>query len=239
VAFCVKRRFSRPEKRVMITSGDFETRLDSRTFIIKAFDALERQRQLSNGISNLRLRQGPCKELIEEILPISAFLGCFERPGLNLFCEYFGSSNQNFDAKIYCEGLLVEHGSLHKEYFLEVSVAVHEKDYLKRESIEKGVPCFGGDKIERQSDGTIQSTPQTRTPVDLIDEHLNWIRSRIENKSKKDYQNNTFLIIPLFPDSFLMQSEWRIILEKLLPMDISCFCGLFIYDSLSHRKVFL
>lgn len=223
----------------MINLSDFEKKLESRTFIIDAFNALERQRQLGNGISNLRLRQGPCKKLIEELLPISAFLGCFERPGLNLFCEYFGSCNQSFDAKVYCEGPLVEYEFLHKEYFLEVSAAVHEKDYLKRESIEKGVPCFGGNKIERQPNGTIKSEPEIRTPDDLINEHLNYIRLRIEDKSKKNYPINTFLIIPLFPDTVLMQSEWRNILKKLLPIDISSFCGLFIYDSLSHRMAFL
>ncbi|MFO0792795.1 MAG: hypothetical protein U0586_01905 [Candidatus Brocadiaceae bacterium] len=38
------------------------------------------------------------KILLKEVLPIAAFLGCFERPGLDLYCQYF-SGDQSFDAK--------------------------------------------------------------------------------------------------------------------------------------------
>ena len=229
---------------MMIQLKDFEAKLESRTFIEKAFNAFNLL-QSEVDISKLRLRKDGCKELVEEILPVATFLGCFERPGLNLFCQYFprnkkGSMTKSFEAKVYCEGLLVEKRALHNEYFIEVSVACHPKDYLKRECSVKGFPCFEGSEIERQPDGTIKSAPQARTSCDLIAEHLNYIRSRIEDKSNKNYPNNTFLIIPLFPDAIIMQGEWMSILEKLLAVEhISAFCGLFVYDSISHRKAFL
>ncbi len=223
----------------MIELSDYEIILKSKIFIEKAFNALEGLFQLDNGISNLRLKKGTCKKFIEEVLPIAAFLGCFERPGLNLYCQYF-SGDQSFDAKVYCEGVLVEKGHLQKEYFIETSIACHEKDYLKRECLEKGIPCFGGSDIARVPNGTIKSVPQVRTPADLIDEHINYIRLRIEKKSVKNYPDNTFLVIPLFPDTILMQREWLSILEKLVSVDhISIFCGIFVYDSISHRKVLL
>lgn len=223
----------------MIQLSDYETKLGSRIFIEKAFRALEDLLQSDEGKSNLRLRKGTCKKFIEEVLPIAAFLGCFERPGLDLYCQYF-SGDQSFDAKIYCEGLLVEREHLKKEYSIESSIACHEKDYLKRECLEKGIPCFGGSDIERLPNGNIKSIPQVRTPDDLIDEHLNFIKSRIEKKSQKNYPDNTFLLIPLFPDTLIMQREWMSILEKLMSVDhISTFCGLFVYDSISQRKTLL
>lgn len=229
---------------MMIQVRDFESKLTSRTFIEKAFNAFEGLLQSKAGISNLRLRKDGCKELLEEILPIATFLACFERPGLNVCCQYFprnskGSMTENFDAKVYCEGLLVEKGGMHNKYLIEVSIACHPKDYLKRECAEKGLPCFGGE-IKRLPNGTIKSTPRVFTPDDLIGEHLNYIRARIEDKSKKNYPDNTFLIIPLFPDTILMQGEWLGILEKLLAVEhISAFCGLLVYDVISHRKAFL
>ncbi|MDQ7836925.1 MAG: hypothetical protein RDU59_00305 [Thermodesulfobacteriota bacterium] len=142
---------------MMIQLRDFETKLESRTFIDKAFNAFEGLLQSETGISNLRLRKDGCKGLIEEILPIATFLACFERPGLNLYCQYFprnqkGSTTENFEAKVYCEGLLVEKGAMHNEYLVEVSIACHPNDYLKRECAEKGLPCFGGE-IKRLPDG--------------------------------------------------------------------------------------
>ena len=72
---------------------------------------------------DLRLRKDDFyKKLVEEILPIASFLGTFERVDLNVECEYF-SGDQSYDAKIYCDGLLVEKGSMRKEYFLEISVS--------------------------------------------------------------------------------------------------------------------
>ncbi|MEK6591133.1 MAG: hypothetical protein AABZ11_10700 [Nitrospinota bacterium] len=180
------------------------------------------------------------QKLIEEILPISSFLRCFERPGLDLDCEYF-SGNQNFDAKIYCEGLLVEKQSIKSEYFLEVSIACHPKDYLKRECLEKGLPCFGGDDIERLKNGTIKSSPMVFNSNQLIEEHFEFIKSRIQKKNNKEYPFNTYIIIPLFPDTIIMQDEWIEIIRKLASIDniFSKFCGLFIYDDFSRRLVLI
>lgn len=173
-------------------------------------------------------------------MPISSFLRCFGRPGLDLYCEYF-SGNQNFDAKIYCDGLLVEKQSLKSEYFLEVSIACHPKDYLKRESLEKGFPCFGGDNIKRLKNGTIKSSPEVFDPNQLIEGHSEFIKSRIKEKNNKDYPTNTYLVIPLFPDTLIMQDEWMEIIHKLVSIKnvFSKFCGLFIYDEISNRMVLL
>lgn len=214
---------------------EFEKRLSSKEFVEKASYALLRERDSEGGISRLRLRKGKCKKLIEEVLPISVFLRCFERPGLDLYCEYF-SGNQNYDAKIYCKGLLVEKQSLRGEYFLEVSIACHPKDYLKKECLEHGLPSFGGDDIERLKDGTIKSSPCVFNPIET---HLKFIKSRIEEKNKIQYPSNTYLIIPLFPDTVIMPDEWIEIIRRLASIDniFSKFCGLFVYDTSSNRMV--
>lgn len=227
----------------MIDLSDFEKRLSSEEFIEKVNSLFINTRNSEDGISRLRLRKDNCKKLIEELLPISQFLKVFERPGLDLYCEYF-SGNQNFDAKIYCGGWFVEQQVMCPEYFLEVSVSIHPKDHLKRECLEKGIPCFGGNNIERLKDGTIQSLPRVFTPDDLINEHFEYIKSRIEDKVNKEYPDKTYLIIPLFPDTLIMQDEWIEIIKKLidyfkLERSIAKFCGLFIYDSISQRSIFL
>lgn len=224
----------------MIDLRDFETRLSSKEFIEKASHSLLYEINSEGGISRLRLREGKCKKLIEEVLPISAFLRCFERPGLNLYCEYF-SGNQNYDAKIYCGGLLVEKQSLKGEYFLEVSIACHPKDYLKRECLEKGLPSFGGDDIERLKNGTIKSSPEVSDPDKLIETHFDFIKSRIEGKNKIQYPSNTYLILPLFPDTLITHDEWIEIICRLASIEniLSKFCGLFIYDEISNRMVLI
>jgi len=190
-------------------------------------------------VRQMRLRKGKDKKLIEEILPISSFLRCFERPGLDLYCEYF-SGSQKFDAKIYCEGLLVQRQSLKAEYFLEVSIACHPKDYLKRECLEKGIPVFGGNKIERLKNGNIKSSPEASDRKGSIEEHFEFIRARIRQKIGKGYPPNTYLIVPLFPDTLLMADGWIEVINRLTAIEnTSKFCGLFIYDTISHRMVLL
>jgi hypothetical protein len=219
---------------------DFEKKLPSKEFIEKAHNALLYERDSEGGITRLRFREGKCKKLIEEILPISVFLKCFERIGLDLYCEYF-YGNQNFDAKIYCGGLLVEKQSFKNEYFLEVSIACHPKDYLKRECLEKGLPSFGGDDIERLKNGTIKSSPEVSDPDKLIETHFDFIKSRIEGKNKIQYPSNTYLIIPLFPDTLITQDEWIEIVCRLASIEniLSKLCGLFIYDEISNRMVLI
>jgi hypothetical protein len=220
---------------------DFDTKIPARTFIEKAFRVFNQVRNSKNGISELRLRRDQfCKKLIEEILPISTFLANFERPGLDLYCKYVGHlNNYSYDAIIYCEGILAEKGSLLYEYFLEVSIACHEKNYLKRECIEKGVPCFGGSAIKRKLNGSIKSSPEVQSIDFLLDEHIKFIKSRIQEKNKKNYPANTYLIIPLFPDTCLLRDEWLNIISKLTSsIDSTTFCGIFVYDTISYRKLF-
>ena len=132
-----------------MTLKDFEVRLPARQFIDLSFSTFISVRSAENGISDLRLRKDDFyKKLVEEILPIASFLGTFERVDLNVECEYF-SGDQSYDAKIYCDGLLVEKGSMRKEYFLEISIACHEKDYLVRQGIEQGIPVYGYESLEK------------------------------------------------------------------------------------------
>ncbi len=219
---------------------DFEKRLSSKEFVEKASYALLREIDSEGGISRLRRRTGKFKKLIEEVLPISFFIRCFERPGLDLYCEYL-SGNQSYDAKIYCEGLLVEKQSLKSEFFLEVSIACHPKDYLKRECLERGLPSFGGNDIERLKNGTIKSSPEVSDSDELMEKHFEFIKSRIDGKNKIQYPPDTYLIIPLFPDTLIMRNEWLEIIRRLASIDniFSAFCGLFIFDTISNRMVLI
>jgi hypothetical protein len=220
---------------------DFENKISSEEFSKRALNAFESLRNSPGGISKMRMRRRGefARKLVEEILPISVFLRCFERPGLNLYCQYF-SGYQSFDGKIYCQGLLVERKFLKDEYLVEVSIACHEKDYLKRKCLEGGFPCFSASGMKELKNGTVISEPVVNTPADFISEHINFIKSRIEKKGEKNYPNNTFLIIPIFPDTVLMRDDWIEIRNKLESTEeIAKFCSVFVYDKMSYRMAFL
>jgi hypothetical protein len=174
--------------------------------------------------------------LVEEILPISAFLGYFERPGLELYCQFY-SGNQKYDARIYCEGWFVENDYLKEEYFLEVSTVCDQVDYLRRECIDKGQPFFGG-PARRLANGEIESTPKSFSPEIIVEDNLSNIRSTLSKKARKGYPENTFLIIPLVPTVLLWPGEWLDVLKKLQSVNLP-FCGVFVYDSVSQRKALL
>lgn len=222
---------------------DFEKKLPAEAFIKNAFSAFENLQQSDNGKTILRLRKGDfAKKLIEEILPIAIFLKYFKKLGVNLHCQYFPGDQSGYDAKMYCEGTLVENHFLKSEYSLEVSLACHPKDYLMRECLEKGVPCFGGDGIERLRNGTIESVPIVTDPDEIIQKLANWIESRLTSKENKGYPDaaSTFLIIPIFPDILLWPNEWTEILQKLkLTADNSSFCDLFICNSQTLEGAFV
>ena len=63
---------------------DFSKKMAGREFIDMSFKAFDASRKSPNGISVVRLRKGQfAKKLVEEILPVSAFLGYFERQDWN------------------------------------------------------------------------------------------------------------------------------------------------------------
>ena len=216
--------------------SDFERRMASKEFVKIAFDAFLKTRELETGISDLRLRTGDFnKKLVEEILPIAVFIGSFERVGLNVECQYF-SGDQSYDARLYCDGLLVEKKSVLNEYYIEVSLACHPKDYLKRQATEQGVPVFGGNQIEKVN-GIISSLPSVRTIDSIISEHFDFINQRIAKKASGSYPDNTYLIVPLFPDTLILWNEWTSIIGKFSSCITAMpFSGIFIYDTVSNRK---
>ncbi|MBI5815675.1 MAG: hypothetical protein HZB29_08715 [Nitrospinae bacterium] len=219
---------------------EFEIKLPARDFIEKAHNVFEMVRTSDNGVSKLRNLEGQCKKIIEEILPIASFLGYFERPGLILYCQYH-TGNQNYDARLFCDGPLVGRG-YSKEYYLEVTVAQHENEHLVRECLEKGIACFG--PLGITSTGTInsvtrkiESKPCVSDPQETIDRHLRYIKERIEAKQKKEYKSDTFLIVSLSTDTVLMKEELLGIFQQVGNLDYSPFCGLFLVDHLSYQKV--
>ena len=117
-------------------------------------------------------------------------------------------------------------------------MACAKEDYLRRECIDKGQVCFGGGPIRRLANGNIESLPRVFSPDDLLDEHITYIQSRLADKTRKNYPDNTFLIIPLVPTTWLMAGDWICILEKVQSKSLP-FCGLFVSDTVSQRKALL
>ena len=113
--------------------------LSTATFVNRAYTTVE---QLSTNQVLMRKEKG-VKKLVEEIIPIAAFLKHFEIPGRRVRCKHF-PGNQNYDAKIQVQGDDVRLGFIEKEYFLEVTSAVSSYDFLEREALSHNGSVFGG-----------------------------------------------------------------------------------------------
>ena len=78
------------------------------------------------------------KYLLEEKLPVAVFLKHLIRPGLDIKCRHC-RGNQNYDSEIKLSGYFVEQGVFLSHYYIEVTTAVAENDYLSRELLSKMV----------------------------------------------------------------------------------------------------
>ncbi len=123
-----------------------ESYLPASIFTRKAYDALERF-----STEDFFMRRGDgCKDLVQEVIPIAAFLKYFEIPGRNIKCKYYGSGHK-YDAKIRVYERDGNSGWTETEYFLEVTMAVSKKENLVREELamsgfsfgDKDIECFG------------------------------------------------------------------------------------------------
>jgi hypothetical protein len=131
--------------QIMSKLDKFTNFLTTSVFVQRAYRELD-----SININDYFLRQGDgTKKIIEEILPLTAFLKHFERPGRRVKCRYF-RNNQNYDAIIKIGGYEVEQGFIDDSYFVEVTLAEEKKyTYLRRESLARYGFVFGGDSIRR------------------------------------------------------------------------------------------
>jgi hypothetical protein len=190
------------------------------------------------------MRSAPeSKELIEEVLPLAAFLKHLEIPGRKIRCRYVGGTD-NYDARIRITGVEVERGFLAPSYFVEITGAAFPKDYLRREALTRNGHVFGGPRIRRvgsRARGTAGVVSEAAA-VDgeaAVREMVRWTESAIARKAEKDYPEPTILLVDVLPDRPLRHSEWCSVTEEVGDrLDRTAFAHVY-WDEWSSNSVFL
>lgn len=160
-----------------------------------------------------RLRRGEgTKELVEEILPLAAFLKHFERPGRSVSCRFF-VGNQNYDAKIKLKGEEVDQGYIEASYFVEITSAVSPTDYLLREALTRygGIAGYHLRRIGSKKKGNDQIIGEGGHDFDTpLKDAIKWTRSALEKKYAKTepYPRPCILIVQVHPERPLNLDEW-------------------------------
>ena len=178
-----------------VTEKFSKSYLSTATFVSRAYSALER---LSDDEFRLRKGKG-CKELVEEVIPIAAFLKHFEIPGRQVRCKYI-LGNQNYDAVIRIQGKDVSLGFLRESYFLEVTTAVSPYDFLEREALSRYGSVFGGGNIrlvgpKRKGDDRIVSTALAEHGDAVVVKASDSARVRLSTNAHNKYPDPCILLV--------------------------------------------
>jgi hypothetical protein len=202
-----------PAEIIMSATEQFsKSYLSTATFVSRAYATLEK---LKNN--EFPLRKGKdSKKLVEEIMPIAAFLKHFETPGRQVKCKYF-PGNQNYDAKIRVQGSDVRLGFIEREYFLEVTSAVSSYDYLEREALSRNGSVFGGGKIRREKGSKQIISEAVAEDFDApVIKASEWVIARLKDKANKEkYPEPCILLVQVEPERPLSIGEWLTLVENI------------------------
>lgn len=177
--------------------------------------------QRAGGKEAVRMRQGLCKQLVEEVYPLSIFA-----------CLRFGVSenvtlqpiigNQNYDA------LVIDHSSSPpRTSKLEITQAHEgEPEYLRRLMLQeqRWAPASGQiEKSGTKNTGIKLTTNLVAKRVeDLLNEQIVLIRDALDRKLSKKYESDTSLLI-MFEDVVAFDEEdqrqelYRVVRDELGP----------------------
>lgn len=182
--------------------------ISSSTFAQRAYRAFERL-----DAKSIVMRNGVgTKTLIEEVLPIAAFLKHLEIPSRHVRCQ-LARRGADHDAVIQLAGPEVEQGFWEPSYFIEVTSAVSGTDYLEREALIRNGGVFGGGKIRRvgckaRGNDKIISEAVAVDAGEAVVNVAKWIAERIRAKCAKMYPQPCILLVDSQPERRLTMHEW-------------------------------
>ncbi len=211
--------------------------LDGLEFCSRAYSAFDDVRDSTGGIAELRMRKTPrAKRLVEEILPLAAYIQAKYEPALRLNVTWHGG-NQNHDALIKCDGVRVDRGEARKRYYLEITTSAHENDYLVRESMNTTGGSFGPRFTNRdKKTGKIRSEPSVYSRGELEAELVAQVDKIVGKKRKKAYPSPTSLLVQCSIPSIIEHDEWkRVVSELQSGRDYSPFKEVYIYEPTGRR----
>ncbi len=219
-------------KIMSVTEKFSKSYLSTAVFVSRAYSAVEK---ISRNDFFMR-PSNEDKKVIEEIMPIAAFLKHFEIPGRTVKCKYYGG-NHIYDAKIRILLSWARKEPLEANYFLEVTTAISKNEHLAREELALTGFTFGDVNIKSEGSkrkGTYKIVLQATgedfdAPVTKISE---LIKKCLDKKSKKQYPPPCILLIQAEPDRLPTIHEWSTIVSNISgSVDRKAFAATFIVDA--------
>lgn len=192
---------------------------------------------LENDHDGKELNKRPrnIKVLIEEILPISVYTKAKYKLG-NSFEVCWASRTQPIDAEIQISNNSLNRDLREKSYYLEVTCAVHPKEYLVRELLNAQGYSYAPDGIEKIGKNLISECISYEN-YRFIDHFVEIINLGIKKKANKDYPENTILIVCCELDVLYTSREWSILEEKVTALRFEHnFKEIFIYNSSTKQS---
>jgi hypothetical protein len=222
--------------------SDVDGRLmDGLIFCGRVYAMFDQIRTDMGGIERLRMLASKTeKRLSEELIPLAHYIQARYREGWRLKVRWYAGSDP-VDAKILGSGLLVDAGFRPKDLFVEITSAMHEKEYLVREHVNAGEVSFGPksmsrDKVTGKTISIAQPNDRTETPRELVRQIL----SALKKKMTKNYPRNTVLLINCIPHLLLDESEWKDAVAILRQENIEHkFWEVVLIDRRGYRVIFL
>lgn len=211
--------------------------VDGLEFALRAYAAFDEARNAPDGIATLRTRKTKrTKRLVEEILPIAAYVQAKYCPALRMSVTWQGG-DQNYDALIKCNGVLVDRGEVRKRYYLEVTSSAHSNDYLVRENINATGGSFGPRSTVRdKKTGKIKSEPSGYSNEELEAEIVDQVDHIVRKKRRKSYPSPTTLLVQCSIPSIILDDEWeRVVAELQCGRDYSPFKEVYIFEPTGRR----
>ena len=196
--------------------------------------------QQEDGKNAIRMREGYCKQLMEEIYPLKvfAFWQFGDRTDVTLQ-PVIGS--QNYDALIIDHAFYPPHESR-----LEITMALGDDEYLKRfmlrEKPSSPTPISGYiEKTGTQNTGiNLTSHLHVRRLEDYLEKQKNLIGKALKKKLQKEYETNTSLLI-IFEDATTfdetkIKEELCCFVESKLGAEKTQFLHLYLIGSYERIK---
>jgi len=214
--------------------------LDGLDFCSKVYALLESIRNASDGPSRLRRRPSKVeKKLLEELLPICAYLQASYRPGRYISVRWI-DGNQTYDAELLQRGAYVTQSYFPEAGFLEATCTMHENEYLSRELLDTRGNAFGLDGIRRLQNGEIESVPVSYTNCEFIDSYASIVIDQISRKASKPYPADTTLIVQCTLNFPYMPDEWRELMSRVqAALPTSGFREVYLYDPVCYYSQLL
>jgi hypothetical protein len=103
--------------------------------------------------------------------------------------------NQKYDAKLEQKGEYVSQGFYPEQSHIEVTCAMHQKEYLSRELLETNGGYFCLDGIRRLKTGEIESKPVVYRNHEFINSYSEIVLKKINKKSNMGYPESTTLVV--------------------------------------------